>query len=179
MGLNQEVKPAKYAKLSELGNLYSRPEGKYKKLRVGIFESEEEAKEARQSIAKAGFKKAFVVNEVLDDPEGLEVHFKAEEEEEEIVEVESEPTVEPEIIDADKFLVRLAAYRNPEYFKATKVNELGAIEKRVNGKFTVMYISGFSSVKAAESARKKAISSGFRGAYLVENVDGELVKVVK
>jgi hypothetical protein len=40
-----------------------------------------------------------------------------------------------------------------------------------------MYIAGFSTVDAAEKARKQAASSGFKGAYLVENKDGELVKV--
>lgn len=186
MGIDQKVIPGNYTKLNDLGNLYSRPEKGYKKLRVGIFESEEEANEARRTIEKAGFKKAFVVNEILNDTEGLEVyHMNTEQEEEETsttsVETETEDTApvstEPAANNSNEILVRLAAYKNPQYFKASKISSLGVIEKRKNGDFTVMYIAGFDSISAAEVARKKAITAGFRGAYLVENINGELEKI--
>ncbi len=182
MGLDQKIKPADYARFNEYGNLYSRPEKGYRKLRIGIFESEEEANEARQAIAKAGFEKAFVVNEVLADTEGLEVYFMAEETTEEEPENSSaEPTTNDTTVSTteggNEYLVRLAAYKNPKYFKASKVSDLGVIEQQKNGDFTIMYIAGFSTIETAEKARKKAISSGFKGAYLVENKNGELVKV--
>ena len=184
MGIDQKVNPADYTKLNELGNLYSRPEKGYKKLRVGIFENEEEANEARQTIAKAGFEKAFVVNEVLEDTEGLEVYFMAEDKEPETTPAkkeeakkETKPSPEPTAAKTNEYMVQLAAYKNPQFFKASKVSDLGVIEQRKRGDFTVMYLAGFSTVDAAEKARKKAVSSGFKGAYLVENKDGELVKV--
>jgi tetratricopeptide (TPR) repeat protein len=181
MGIDQKVNPADYTKFNELGNLYSRPEKGYKKLRVGIFESEEEAKEAQQTIAKAGFTKAFIVNEVLEDTEGLEVYFMAVDEKPETAKPENsipetKPATKPNTATTE-YMVRLAAYKNPQYFKASKVSDLGVIEQRTSGDFTVMYIAGFSTVDAAEKARKQAKDAGFSGAYLVENKDGELVKV--
>ncbi len=185
VGIDQKVNPADYSKLNEFGNLYSRPEKGYKKLRVGIFESEEEAKEARQTIAKAGFEKAFIVNEVLENTDGLEVYFMAEDvapettkSETSKTKVEDKPSPEtPAAKDKNEFMVRLAAYKKPQFFKASKVSDLGVIEQRKSGDFTIMYIAGFSTVDAAEKARKKAASSGFSGAYVVENKDGDLVKV--
>lgn len=186
MGIDQKIVPGDYAKINELGNIYSRPEKGYKKLRVGIFESEEEANEAKKTIAKAGFKKAFVVNEILNDTEGLEVyHMTTEQEEEEPVasankpeRIEVEPSSES-VTNAsnNEVLVRLAAYSKPQYFKAEKVSKLGAIEKRQSGRFTIMYLAGFDSVESAETARKKAVEAGFKGAYLVQNINGELEKI--
>lgn len=184
MGIDQKVNPADYVKFNELGNLYSRPEKGYKKLRVGIFESEEEAKAAQETIAKAGFEKAFIVNEVLDDTDGLEVYFMAVDEAPETTKTEpattkvtTKPDPKPAATNTIEYMVRLAAYKNPQFFKASKVSNLGVIEQRKSGNFTVMYIAGFSTVDAAEKARKQAAASGFKGAYLVENKDGELVKV--
>ena len=88
---------------------------------------------------------------------------------------EAEPETKKE--DGVEYLVRLAAYKNPQYFKASKVSSLGVIDQRKNGDFTIMYIAGFSSIDAAETARTKAEASGFSGAYVVENINGELVKV--
>ncbi len=182
MGLEQKVDPKAYKSLVNLGNLYSRPEKGYRKLRLGIFESEAEAQAARKAAAKAGFRMAFIVNETLDDTEGLEIYSMLEEENTAppVTAIEDAPIPRPEVETPSltkEYLVRLAAYKNPQYFKASKVSNLGVIEQRKNGDFTIMYVAGFSNLAAAKAAQKKAQSNGFKGAYLVENKDGEYVKV--
>ncbi|NNE32248.1 MAG: hypothetical protein HKN40_07765, partial [Winogradskyella sp.] len=127
----------------------------------------------------------FIVNEILADTDGLEVYSLLEETTEDVVTAESEtPAVTSDPVEdasirtaAKEYLVRLAAYKNPKFFNASAVSNLGVIEQRKSGDFTIMYVAGFSSLNAAKAAQQKAKSSGFDGAYLVENKNGEFVKV--
>ena len=170
-----------YKKLEGIGNLYSRPESGYKKVRIGIFENREEAEEARKSIVKNGFPKAFVVKEMLDDTEGVEVYSVLEEEEDNTVAetVVKEEVIQPEteISSGIEYMVRLAAYKNLKYFDASLVSDLGVIEQRQSGEYTVMFLAGFSTLQAAKKAKEEAFNSGFHGAYVVSNEGGEIKKV--
>ncbi len=192
MGLNQNVDPKMYAKLQSIGNIYSRPEKGFKKLRIGIFESKDEADAARRKIAQQGYKKAFVVTEQLDDTEGVEIYNVLDktptspaiestpvvtEEERQAprsTPVSAQPVSNSEV---DEYLVRLAAYKNPQFFNASAVSDLGVIEQRRSGSFTVMFLAGFKSADQANSAKQKAVASGFKGAYVVQSVDGKLEKI--
>jgi hypothetical protein len=170
-----------YKSLEGLGNLYSRPDKGYKKVRVGIFENREEADEARKKIAAKGFSKAFVVKESLDDTEGVEVYSILEETEDAS---NTDSTTENEIIKSEpvksegiEYMVRLAAYKNTSYFDASKVSDLGVIEQRRSGNYTIMFLAGFSTLQEAKKAKEEAFNSGFHGAYVVSNKGGEIKKV--
>ena len=76
-----------------------------------------------------------------------------------------------------KYKVRLAAYKNPQYFKAGELASIGTVERQKSGEFTIMLLSGFADLKEAISARQKALNSGFNGAYVVIDDNGRLVKV--
>ena len=172
-----------YKNLEGIGNLYSRPEKGYKKVRVGIFENRDEAEEARVKISEKGFSKAFIVKETLEDTEGVEVYSVIEAEEntmsDEAVVEEVETIEAPEISSTNEveYMVRLAAYKNLSFFDASLVSDLGIIEQRQSGEYTIMFLAGFSSLQAAKKAKDEAFNSGFHGAYVVSNKDGEIKKV--
>jgi Carboxypeptidase regulatory-like domain/SPOR domain/Tetratricopeptide repeat/WD40-like Beta Propeller Repeat len=170
-----------YKSLEGLGNLYSRPDNGYKKVRIGIFENREEADEARKKIMAKGFSKAFVVKESLDDTEGVEVYSILEEDENISIPdfSEGDQEIKPESSKSDgiEYMVRLAAYKNTNYFDASKVSDLGVIEQRQSGNYTIMFLAGFSTLQEAKKAKEEAFNSGFHGAYVVSNKDGEIKKV--
>ena len=188
MGVDQKVDPSMYDKLMSIGNIYSRPEKGFKKLRVGIFESSAEAKRAQKAIAAKGFGKAFVVKERLEDVEGVEIYNILEKETPEpeptpkatVEQPSAPPSVEQPTISGDtanEYMVRLAAYKNPQYFNASSISDLGVIEQRKSGSFTIMFLAGFDSYAQAQAAKQKANSSGFKGAYVVVEKDGKMKKV--
>lgn len=187
---NQKIDVDQYKALESIGNVYSRPEKGFKKLRVGIFGDREEANAARRDIAKKGFPKAFVVQEALDDTDGVEVYNMMEE-----PKLISESTATPvatgetppateeikktgsSTVDAAEYMIRLAAYKNPQYFNAAAVSNLGVVEQRRSGNFTIMFLGGFKDIQQVKTAHEKAVASGFKGAYIVENRNGKLEKV--
>ncbi len=181
---DQPIDVGLYKSLEGLGNLYSRPDKGYKKVRIGIFENREEAIEARDKIVAKGFSKAFVVKEILDDTEGVEVYSVLEEDKSitktdaivEDKEIKTD-TAKPATSDEVEYMVRLAAYKNINYFDASKVSDLGVIEQRQSGEFTIIFLAGFSSLQEAKKAKEEAFNSGFRGAYVVSSKDGEIKKV--
>jgi len=180
MSGEKKVDLDKYNDLKSVGNFYSRAEKGYKKLRVGIFASKEEAKEALSALREKGYKKAFIVSENLDETDGVQFYEAPMARiETPAPKVEKKTTAEiKEVIESSSsYKVRLAAYKNPKYFDQSKVTAYGQVEQRSKGEFTIMLLGGFASLEDAISARSKVVNSGFKGAYVVLEEDGRLVKI--
>lgn len=62
----KSINMSEYKDLFSEGNVYSRPSGKHIKIRVGVYNSREEATKHMKVIRKAGFKQAFVTKEFLE-----------------------------------------------------------------------------------------------------------------
>ena len=75
------------------------------------------------------------------------------------------------------YKVRLASYRNPKFFKSSKVTDLGTLERRSKGPWTIMLLSGYPSLSEAIFAKNNAIQAGFRQAHVVTDNGVELKKV--
>jgi len=73
--------------------------------------------------------------------------------------------------------VRLASYRNPRFFKPSKVQDLGTLEQRKKGPWTIMLLSGYPNLSEAIFAKNNAIQAGFRQAHIVLDDGRELTKV--
>ncbi|MEL6867275.1 MAG: carboxypeptidase regulatory-like domain-containing protein [Bacteroidota bacterium] len=183
---DEKVVIEKYDELKSVGNLYSRPEKGYKKVRVGIFETKAEASEARKAIRERGFDKAFVVLERLEDMVDVEFYYEPvvlEETPEPVVEepvIETPPVVEEVPVMEENsvaYKVRLASYRNPDFFNQQLVNGIGQVERIKRGTFTVMLLSGYTNLQEAIDASEEAVKSGFADAHVVLDDNGRLVKV--
>ena len=177
----KKVDPDKYSNLKSIGNFYSRAEKGYKKLRVGIFASKAEAREALAALKKKGYKKAFIVSENLDKTAGVQFYEAPVtpriEHSTPKAEKKTTPEIQEVIESATAYKVRLAAYKNPKYFDQSKVKAYGKVEQRSKGEFTIMLLGGFASLEDAIAARSKAVNSGFKGAYVVLEDEGRLVKI--
>lgn len=150
-----------YEGLSDIGTVYAKEIKGLYKVRVGTFATREEAKRAQKAIKARGHKGPFIVQE-----EGVEAIKGG--------------TTTPNYGEGDalgSYKVQLAAYTNTKWFDDSEIKDLGVIEDRKKGKFTVKYIAGFDTAWEAKAAMRKAIAAGFKSAFVVENVNGELKKV--
>ena len=177
--VDQPVNVGKYLKLEDFGNVYSREEKGFKKVRIGIFPTRKDAEVVKADLAKKGYKSAFVVGEKVNSLEDIELYSKITPKMEKIPASKPAPTKPqtPATLIDSGYKVRLASYRNINSFKQSKVENIGQIEKRIKGDFTIVLLSGFSSLETAIEAKNRAIDSGFSGAHIVVEEDGRLKKV--
>ncbi|MEM8908177.1 MAG: SPOR domain-containing protein [Bacteroidota bacterium] len=171
---HQKVNVGKYLKLEDYGNVYSRAEKGFKKVRIGIFPTRADAEEARKDIVRKGFDKAFIVNERVTSLKNMEFYsdLNTEPATPQAIPAQEEPT----FVDSG-YKVRLAAYKNLNFFNRKAVEKIGTIEQRSKGEFTIMLLSGFASLEEAQRAQRSAVSSGFNGAHIVVEENGQLKKV--
>jgi hypothetical protein len=159
-----------YSNLNSFGEIYSVEDKGTYKIRVGLFNTREEALSVMQSIRNSGYRDAFLVRET-----GLMMGGST----------ASQPLTNPtpgpnsETLAArgGLYKVQLAAYRNPEYFDPTPVANLGVIEERMKGDLTVKFIGGIQTLTQARQALSQARAAGFNTAFIVVEENGELRKV--
>ncbi|MDX1478154.1 MAG: SPOR domain-containing protein [Saprospiraceae bacterium] len=151
---------SEYEMLERFGSVMQVTEGRYHKIRVGYFTSEGEARTALGKIKSAGYPDAFVIQT---EQVGASSTYQA-------------PTT-TRGANGKKYMVRLATYSKPGNFDSSKVAHLGKIESYRKNQMTIMLLSGYATIAEAEDAREGAYHLGFRDAYVVVNVDGQLHKV--
>jgi hypothetical protein len=159
---------AKFKKLVSYGNVYRVKKSNSFKIRLGYFQGKEEAKSILTQVKQAGFRDAFIVEDVLNVKE-LELLVSS------FTFSEKDKYVAPEV--ESEYKVRLAAYSNPLYFNTEKVKDIGVIEQWSKGQWTIFILSGYESLDAAKRARIKAQNRGFTGAEIVLDDNGVLTRV--
>ncbi len=163
----REVNVGKYEKLQEVGNVYKMKEGKAEKVRVGIFTSRKEAEEAKKTITKQGYAKAFVVSEEGRKAADLRIE---DEQEVEVVDLVEMPK--------SNYKVRVATFRSTKNFDDREIANLGDIEKRQAGKYTIVLLGGFKSQQQANLIKRQIVELGYKDAHLVID-EGKKLKRVK
>ncbi len=71
---NEKINTASFKSLGDIGNLYTRPDKGYTKLRLGIFETREEADAAKTRVLAKGYNGVFLVSEKLENMDAVEVY---------------------------------------------------------------------------------------------------------
>lgn len=150
--------PARYQSLEGIGSVYDHVENNMTKVRVGYFGSKDEAKSSLSSVRSAGYKDAFVVEQMIHPRTNTVVGNEA-------------------TIDYSEFKIRLATYSKPGSFKAGGVERIGKLESYRKNEMTIMLLAGFRTLVEAKSALTKARSAGFADAYVVQDLGGVLRKV--
>ncbi len=160
-GKQPDLKPFE-AKLGTLGPIYVTTERGMKKVRLGPFELRSDAEAALAIVRARGFKQAFIVRE-----QGSETPA-------------GPPSPAPGTITqpgAGPYKVQVGAFSSMRFFDESKLLDLGIIEKRPKGKLTVVLLAGFEDLEDARAAARKAEARGFKGAFVVQEINGQLVKV--
>ncbi|MEL6719610.1 MAG: SPOR domain-containing protein, partial [Bacteroidota bacterium] len=163
-----------YASLNVHGNVYYKLIKNVYKVRVGAYTDKAAAADILKKVKREGYKDAFLVKESTAD-----VQDKIILEDGAFISTPNTPTPETETNKGmmNGYKVQLAAYRNPQYFDGSKIDNLGYIESMQKGEWTVMFISGFSSAYEAKRAMQQAKSAGFPSAFVVVEENGEIKRV--
>lgn len=185
-----------FSNLEEVGRVYSVQEDNITKVRVGYFPTANDAREALQWIKSKGYPSAFVTKQAglepapatrtemtpkgpssaVAQPRSIPAPVESYEARSTIPGMPSIAS-QPAKALVSRYMVQLAAYRNPRFFDEQKVTGLGEIQQKMKGELTLMLLSGFESKDSALRAMEQARALGFTGAYLVVEESGELKRV--
>jgi tetratricopeptide (TPR) repeat protein len=146
-----------YTNLSRFGTVYQKEDGALIRIRLGLFDSKEKATTIAREMDLLGYKGAYVV---VEQSESLMDQIML-----------SMAKHKPAMAKSEgDYRVRLAAYRDPQWFAPQGLEKYGNIEEEINGEWTVKYIAGIKSMVVAREALLDAKSKGFEQAYLLQKI---------
>lgn len=152
------------------GNVYAMRAGGMVKIRLGYYQSKAEAIKVLKVLKEKGIKEAFIVGDIL-DANRLELLTARTESVQDTRDEELVPSYR------SKYKVRVASYHSPNRFQTKKISDLGNIEHWTKGEWKIIVLSGFATKGRAESVLRQCKKRGFKDAFLVQEQDGELLRV--
>lgn len=155
----------RFNNLSDIGQVYSVNEGGAYKVRMGIFQTRAEADAAKAALAGRGYPSTFIVT---DSGSGTGAQ-------------PAPPTPAPNPGanangNSGPYYVQLGAYSTPRYFNMSKAQQLGTVVQRKRGNLTLMLLSA-ATPQQAQQLKASALANGFKGAFVVRDVNGTLQKL--
>lgn len=175
-----------YTRLSGIGNLYSKSEYGYTKVRMGVWANYEEAERAKAEAINKGFIDAIIITERADDPEirdyllsnGATTAPKGENPSP-VLESPTPVAYSATPSAANPFYVRIAALTKPESFDASPMTGMGTIEKRKAENapgMTVILLGSYPTQEAASKVATKLVGMGYSDAHVVKDSKGKLIR---
>lgn len=152
----------RFSNLNNLGNVYAVEDGGRYKVRLGVFSTRAQADQALRNVKGRGYSDAFIVQEAGSTTAGGGTT--------------AGPVTNP-TTNTGAYMVQLAAYSKPQYFDRAKAETFGTITSRPKNNLTVMLVSNISTLAAARDIRSRARAAGWNGAFIVQDQNGQLVKV--
>ena len=162
---------SKFSNVSSLGRVYDVDTGSSYKVRLGVYASRAEAEAAAAGAKSAGYNGAFVVADSGVSNSGTTTSTGTTS-----TPTTSTPTTTTAGV-ASKYKVQLGAYGQPQNFDRSRAAQLGVLETRQRGTLTLFLIGGLNTLSEAATIKARARSLGYEGAFVLEDVGGELKKV--
>lgn len=162
----------KFGNLSSLGRVYDVNTGSAYKVRMGVYNTREEAVAAAASAKGMGYAGAFIVadngNSAFPQAGGT-----------------AQPTYTPPTTrppstgpaSSGTYKVQIGAFGKPQNFDRNKAAQLGTVETTSRGALTLFMIGNLYSLDEARRVQASAKAMGYSGAFVLEMVNGQLVKV--
>jgi cell division septation protein DedD len=166
---NVDLRPYQ-TKVGDLGAVYSVEEGGKTKIRVGVFNTRDEAAAVQAKVKAQGYSGAFVVEEKTRQAKSTTVAA-----------AKSTPETKTAASTAgatklEGYMVRLGVFRDASRFNQGLVDDVGIITYVPKGDLTIVLLTGYDSRSSAEIGLRKARNRGFPDAFIVEMKGGELKK---
>ncbi len=157
------------------GKVYLVKEGNFNKIRLGFFETREDALAMRDRLPE-DLRKGFIVevkesemsgfsNNSMDDNK-IAKPIVTEKTYEKPVEVKTSEV-------KAEYKIRLSTLRDPKLFNGSKVKQYGLVEEVKAGNLITFYLAGFETKAEAEEVILKVKESGFPAAQIVKLANGE------
>ncbi|MFN0216971.1 MAG: hypothetical protein ACKVT2_22155 [Saprospiraceae bacterium] len=175
-----------YTRLDGLGNLYSKSENGFTKVRLGVWGKYAEAEKAKAEAIRRGFPDATIITEVADDPNIRGYLLSA-----------PEPVIGAKNLQNTQgnapapivysttptsnypYYVRIAALSKPENFFDYRLEDLGVIEKRKaenSPGMTILLLGSYVDQASAAKIAQKLLEMGYEDAYVVKDEKGKLIR---
>lgn len=157
-----------FSNLTSLGQVYSKYEdGKYK-IRVGVFGTKAEADRVLSSVKAKGYKGPFITTEE-GNVQAVQPKGGAE---------NTAPVTQPLSPTRGRYLIQLAAYKNPQWFNSSGLEAYGSIMDGQRDGLTIKYLAYFDDIEQAKQVWQRAKAAGFSTAFVVVDIgSGEFRKV--
>lgn len=171
--LSKQPDLGKFSNVGSLGRVYDVNTGGAYKVRIGVFATKAEASAAAASAKGMGYSGAFVVADGGTSATGTTSGGAN-------TAPPSTTTNNPPPtsgIDYSDFRVQIGAFGKPENFDREKASALGRLETATRGNLTLFRIGGLSTLAQARQVQTQAKSLGYTGAFVLQRVNGEFVKV--
>jgi hypothetical protein len=160
-----------FSNIQTMGDVYVVQEGGRYKARLGVFTTRSEAQNLVSSVQSRGYNGAFIVEESGGSATSGGVSGNP------------NPPANPGSAAGNpnavsgSYKIQLAALRNTRWFDPSKVNQYGVVEDFRRGDLTIKLLSGFRSLDEARRILPSVQRNGFSGAFIVQEVNGQLQKV--
>ncbi len=186
-----------YARIADLGHLYTKLENGMTNVRLGVFPSHNAAEQAQNGAVSKGYQDAIIVTEKSDDaslkdfmlssnavqPTQYSNTSGAAAKKATVTDNVLRPTeysistgVTPKMY---PYYVRIATLSNPERFDSSPFVDLGGIERiKMETGATIILLGGFEKVESVTSALNKVRARGFEEAYaVVKDTKGNMTRI--
>jgi tetratricopeptide (TPR) repeat protein len=170
----------RFKSLVKYGNIYKMINNKSIKVRLGYFDSREEAEKILSYVRSNGYSDAFLTYEVLNTAK-MELILSSSDERNFIDNGNfNSKSKDPQITNFNaksKYKVRLASYEDPTWFDIEKVRDLGRVEQWTKGSWTIFVLAGYASLDEAKQAAIAASNRGFKTSEVVIDNGGILERL--
>lgn len=155
---NADLEP--FRKLASVGTVYAKQDGSRYRVRVGVFNTRQDAEKALRTVRRT-HADAFIVAE-----EGADLSARG----------GVAPTLPPPAASSGTYKVQLGAFSKPELFDSRGLENFGNIEDEPRGRFTVKSLTGFNVLSEAQLALQRARDAGFKDAFILVSDRGNWVR---
>jgi TPR repeat/SPOR domain/WD40-like Beta Propeller Repeat len=172
-----KVDMSAYDKIKSVGSIYTSLTNNTTKVKVGGFQTKEEAIKALGLVKAQGFIQSFIVEEGKAPVKPTEP-TKPTTGRRNGDEIPTPPTIIEDPVNgiASDYKVRVVTLTDASKFDKSKLEAISTVETTKSGDKTVILLTNFKDLAAAKSAREKVNALGFKDAYTVQQKNGKLVK---
>jgi tetratricopeptide (TPR) repeat protein len=175
-----------FSDLWSIADIYVKREENQVKIRMGVFKSQQEVLQALERVKQNGYPQAFVVEETngpgftnLVPVEMVELEKPAEITNPKPPIIAPKPnSTESNAIDLSvKYKIQLVALRDTRFFDGKKISHLGKIKDYQKANNITAKVIGDFSESNVRQILNEIRSAGFKDAFIVKEVNGELITV--
>jgi len=167
--LSKSPAMSKFSNVESMGDVYVKEEGGRFKVRLGVFSSKSQASNLVSRVRSRGYSGAFVVEEQGAAVAGGGTSNSWQDTSNSGSGVATDS--------GSGYKIQLVALRNTRWFDPSKISGYGRIEDFPKGDLTIKLLAGFNSLQEARRALPQVRQNGFEGAFIVQEINGQLQKV--
>ncbi|HRI00541.1 MAG TPA: hypothetical protein PK006_05770 [Saprospiraceae bacterium] len=166
-----ETMYSRFNKFASYGNIYRVESDGVSKIRIGIFQTLNEALEQLRIVKKNGVKDAFIIGDIMDNNRVQLIISANTSAQSKVTEIQD--TEDPNSV---IYKVRVAEFKAPDWFDSAKISDLGKIEHWTKSGWTIIMLGNFKTPAEAKVAVSQLKSRGFNEAYICTEQDGKIYK---